>query len=85
MKIERNELVTLAQSVYNGNEEIEKFLKKRLKEGPKAAVFKKMEEKLWEMMVQQHPLKNFAGEKESQTRGNILKRICTVIKSKFFS
>ena len=84
MKIERSELVDLARSVYNGNVEIEKFLKKRLKEGTKAALFKRIEEKLWERIVQQHPLKNFAGERESRTRANILKRICTVIKSKFF-
>ena len=84
MKIARNELIDLARSVYNGNVEIEKFLKKRLKEGSKAALFKRIEEKLWGMIAQQHPLKNFAGEQESLTRANILKRICTVIKSKFF-
>ena len=53
VKIERSELVAIAQSVYNGNDEIETFLKKRLKEGSKTAVFKKMEEKLWERMVEQ--------------------------------
>ena len=84
VKIERSELVAIAQSVYNGNDEIETFLKKRLKEGSKTAVFKKMEEKLWERMVEQHPLKDFTGERESKTRGNIVKRIRTVLKSKFF-
>ena len=83
IKIERSELVTIARSVYNGNEEIEKYLQKRLKEGPKTAVFKKMEEKLWVMMVEQHPLKDFTGDQESKIRCNIVQRIRTVIKSKF--
>ena len=84
VKIERNELLDIARSVYSGGADIEAFLKKNLKKKPIAGIFHKIEEKLWRMIVEEHPLKNFTGERESMTRPGILKRICTVIKSKFF-
>ncbi len=85
VKIERKQLVDIAQGVYSGNEEIEAHLKKSLKKKPVAAIFKKIEERVWRMIAQDHPLKDFTGQQESLTRRNILKRICTVLKSKFFS
>ena len=84
VKIERNELLDIARSVYSGGADIEAYLKKNLKQRPIAGIFHKIEEKLWRMIVEEHPLRDYSGEKESLTRTNILKRICTVIKSKFF-
>ena len=83
VKIERSQLVDIARSVYTGRLEIENHLKFSLKKKPIAGIFNKIEEKLWTKINQEHPLKDFTGEKESMTRCNILKRICTVIKSKF--
>lgn len=82
VKIERNELVDIARSVNSGSLDIETYLKKNLKKRPIAGIFHKIEEKLWRMIVEKHPSRDFTGEKESLTRSNILKRVCTVIKSK---
>ena len=82
VKIERNELVDIARSVNSGSLDIEAYLKKNLKKRPIAGIFHKIEEKLWRMIVEKHPSRDFTGEKESLTRSNILKRVCTVIKSK---
>lgn len=81
--IERKQLVEIARSMYSGSLEIETHLKKIIKKKPIAGFFNKMEEKLWRMVKEEHPWKDFTGEQESKTRGNILQKICTVLKSKF--
>ena len=84
LSIERTQLVDIARSVYEGSLEIEAFLEKSLVKKPIAGFFRKVEDKLWEMIVRENPWKNFSGEKESKTRANILKKICRVLKSKFW-
>ena len=82
--IERTQLVDIARSVYEGSLEIEAHLEKSLGKKSIAGFFRKVEEKLWEMINRENPWKNFSGEKESKTRANILQKICTVLKSKFW-
>jgi len=85
VKIERNELVEIARSVYTGNLEIEAHLRTQLLKKPITGLFKKIEDKLWRTIGEEHPCKNFSGDLELKTRGNILRRICTVLKSKFLN
>ena len=80
--IERSQLVDIARGIYDGNLEIESHLRKQLIKKPITGFFNKIEDKLWRKIVQDHPSKDFTGKQESQTRGNILKKICTVLKSK---
>ena len=84
VSIERCQLVAIASTVHVGSLEIEAHLRTSLKKKPIIGFFNKIEEKLWKKIAQEHPCKDFTGEKESKTRANILKRICTVLKSKFF-
>ena len=72
--VERKQLVEIARSMYSGNSEIETHLSKIIKKKPIAGFFIKMEEKLWRMVKEEHPWKDFTGEQESRTRGNILKK-----------
>ena len=81
--IERKQLVDIARSVYGGSLEIETHLMTILKKKPIAGLLKKIEDKLWRTIVEEHPWKDFRGDLEAKTRGNILRRICTVLKSKF--
>ena len=83
--VERKQLVDMARSMYSGSLEIETHLKSMLKKKPIAGFFKKIEEKLWRKIAEDHPWKNFIGEQESKTRANILKKICVVLKSKFLN
>ena len=81
--IARDQVIEIARSIYCGSLEIETHLKAMLKKKPIAGFFKKVEEKLWRKIVEEHPWKNFAGEQESLTRANFLKKICVILKSKF--
>ena len=83
VSIERNQLVDIARSVYDGSLEIETHLSKQLKKKPIGGFLKKVEEKLWRIIVEEHPWKDFTGQRESLTRANIFQKICTVLKSKF--
>ena len=80
--ISRDQLIKIARSIYCGSLEIETHLTKMLQKKPIAGFFKKIEEKLWRKIVEEHPFKDFTGERESLTRANILRKICTVLKSK---
>jgi len=85
VSVERSRLVDLARIVYDGKLEIEDHLKKCLAKKPIAGFFSKVEEKLWTMLTKEHPWKDFTcGKEKSLTRANILKKICTVLKSKFW-
>ena len=81
--IERRQLVDIARDLYDGSLEIESHLRKQLIKKPITGFFIKIEEKLWKKIVHDHPGKDFSGKQESQTRSNILKKICRVLKSKF--
>jgi len=83
--IERSQLVDIARGLYDGNLEIESHLSRQLKKKPITGFFNKIEDKLWRMVVQEHPWKDFTGDLEAKTRGNILRRICTVLKSKLLN
>ena len=83
VSIERTQLVEIARSIYDGSVEIETHLRTSLKKKPIVGFFSKVEEKLWGMIAKEHPWKDFTCGKESKTRANILKRICTVLKSEF--
>ena len=80
--IQRSQIVDIACGLYDGNLEIESYLSKQLNKKPIPGFFNKIEDKLWRMVVQEHPWKDFSGDLEAKTRGNILRRICTVLKSK---
>jgi len=82
VSVERSRLVDLARTVYDGGLGIEDHLKKALAKKPIAGLFSKIEEKLWTMLIKEHPWKDFTFGKESKTRANILKKICRVLKSK---
>ena len=84
VSIERTKLVTIARSLHVGSSEIETHLKLSLKKKPIVGFLSKIEEKLWEMITIEHPWKDFTCGKESKTRANILQKICTVLKSKFW-
>ena len=83
VNVERKELVDIARSLYNGKLDIEEKLKLALTQ-KNQPFLKKMEKKLWDTIVRDHPWKDFTGSEESKTRSNIVKRIRTVIKGKFF-
>ena len=51
VKIERNELLDIARSVYSGGADIEAYLKKNLKKKPIAAIFHKIEEKCYHISI----------------------------------
>ena len=85
VSIERTKLVAIARSLHVGSSEIETHLKLSLKKKPIVGFLSKIEEKLWEMITKEHPWKDFTcGKEKSLTRANILKKICTVLKSKFW-
>ena len=84
VSIERTKLVAIARSLHVGSSEIETHLKLSLKKKPIVGFLSKIEEKLWEMITKEHPWKDFTCGKESKTRANILQKICTVLKSKFW-
>ena len=77
VNIERNELIKIAETIYQGNLEIEEYLKRA-----RPTFFKKIEEKLWGKLVGDHPYKDFSGGKVSKTRDNIRRRLVTVVKGK---
>ena len=83
--ITRTQLVDIARSLHVGSSGIETHLKLSLKKKPIAGFLSKIEAKLWEMIAKDHPWKDFTCGKESKTRANILQRICTVLKSKFWN
>lgn len=82
VKVERKELVAIAQRIYDGKLDIEKKLKLALNE-KKNYFLTKLENELWRTIVRDHPWKDFTGKRESLTRANILQLMRTVIKSKF--
>ena len=78
MKIERTELVALARDIYEGND-----FKGTLARSKKPFV-KKLEKKLWEDLKKRYPERDFAGEDESLTRANIVKKLERIMKCKSF-
>ena len=85
LTVERSQLVEIARCVYSGSLEIEAHLRTQLLKKPITGLFNKIEDKLWRTIVEEHPWKDFTGDQETKTRNNILKRICTVLKSKFLN
>ena len=75
MQIEKRELVTLAREIHEDPIDFEKALS-RCNDG----FMKKIENRLWDDLVQRYPERDFAGQRESVTRRDLRRRLKTVLK-----
>ena len=77
MKIEKSELIALARSHYEESKDFDEVLR-RCHDG----FLKKMWNWLLSDLKEKYPDRDFTGEKESKTRGNVMQKMKTILKCK---
>lgn len=77
VKIEKRELIALARQHHEGSNDFDEVLR-RCNDG----FLKKMWNWLLSDLKIKYPERDFTGEKESKTRGNIMQKIKTTLKCK---
>ena len=80
MQIGKRELVALAREIHEGPSDFEEALRRC-----NDCFVKKLENRLWDDLVERYPDRDFAGQRETVVRKNLLRRLKTLMNCKLKS